>query len=215
MERLLRWTLDAIMRNPLLFWSCVIANLLGAVIGGIYWYGPMLWRSPFWALPFIPDCPLAALLGSIVLLSLRANQQWRFFAAFTAFACLKYGAWTMAFWLRNWSAGGPIEPIAMMLFVTHIGLFIEGLLFVPLIGPLSLPKRLGVIAWYALSIVVDYGLARYAFAYYGFPFYPPLTPFVSVDFVFWAATVMTTALGVGLLLLPREARVSTTHTVTA
>jgi uncharacterized membrane protein YpjA len=195
MERLLRWTLDIILRNPLLFWSCVIANLLGAVIGGLWWYGPMLWESPLWALPFIPDCPLAALLGSIALFGLRAGKRWSWFYALTAFFGMKYGAWTIIFWMRQWSISGQAFPIEIFMVITHIGLFIEGLLFVPHIGPLSLPKRFAVIGWFALSIFVDYGLG----------YYPPLAGYVTPTFVFWLATALTVVLGLGLLLLPRGA----------
>ncbi len=195
MERLLRWILDIILRQPLLFWTCMIANLLGAVIGGLWWYGPMLWESPLWALPFIPDCPLAALVGSIALLGLRAGKRWSFFYALVAFACMKYGIWTISFWLRQWSITGQAFPIEVLMVVTHIGLFIEGLLFVPRIGPLSFPKRLAVIGWFALSIFVDYGLG----------YYPPLASHVTPTFAFWLAIVLTALLGVGLLLLPRSA----------
>lgn len=191
----LGWTLDVILRHPLLFWSCVIANLIGAVVGALWWYGPMLWTSPLWALPFIPDCPLAAFIANIALLGLWANKRWPFFNALVAFACLKYGAWTVGFWLRQWSSAGEIYPVEVLLVVTHIGLFIEGLLFVPHIGPLSLPKRLAVIGWFVLSIYVDYGLG----------FYPPPASHVPVSFIFWLATALTVLLSAWLLLLPRTA----------
>jgi uncharacterized membrane protein YpjA len=194
MEQLLRGTLNWILRNPLLFWVAVVANLLGTVIGGVVWYGPMIASSPLWALLFIPDCPLAALLGTIALFGLRAGRDWRWFYALTAFFCIKYGLWTIAFWLRQWSGSGVILPVEAMLFVTHIGLLCEGLLLVPHIGRLPLPQRLGVIAWFALSVFVDYGLG----------FHPPLTSHVSRDFIFWLASGLTALVGAGLLLLPRS-----------
>jgi uncharacterized membrane protein YpjA len=194
-EGLLRGTLDFIMRRPFLFWSAIIANLVGAVGGAVWWYGSMLVSSPPWAWPFIPDCPLAAFMANIALLGLWANRRWPFFNALVAFACLKYGAWTVGFWLRQWSSAGEMYPIEVLLFVSHIGLFVEGLLFLPYITPLSLPKRLTVIGWFVLSIFVDYGLG----------FYPPLASYVSVSFVFWLATALTALLGAGLLLLPRAA----------
>ncbi|HMO55927.1 MAG TPA: DUF1405 domain-containing protein [Roseiflexaceae bacterium] len=193
MLRLLHGTLAFILRNPLIFWACVIANLLGAVIGGIFWYGPMIMASPIWALPFIPDCPLAALLGSIALLMIRSGRVQPFFIALTAFACIKYGAWTLFFWGRQWSGSGVILPVELLLFITHIGLLCEGVLFVPRIGRLSLNGRLGVIGIFVLSIVVDYG----------FGFHPPLVSHVGLHDIFWAATILTTLLGVGLLALPR------------
>lgn len=191
-NRLLRWTLDTIIRYPLLFWSCVVADLLGAVLGGVYWYVPMLWQSPTWALPFIPDCPLAALLGCIALVGVWAHKRWRLFFALTAFACMKYGAWTVAFWLREWVSAGTIAPIEAFLFITHIGLFIQGLLFVPHIGPLPLFKRWVVVGWFVLSVYVDYGVG----------YHPPLAPHITTAFVRWLATFLTVALGTALLLLP-------------
>lgn len=192
LDSLLRATMDFILRHPLIFWACVIANLFGAVFGGWFWYGPMLLNSPVWALPFIPDCPLAALLGAVGLLALKAGREWRWFYALTAFACLKYGAWTVFYWLYAWDIAGFVwNPIEIMLFVTHIGLFIEGLLFVPAIGLLSLTGRLVVISWFALSIYVDYWLR----------FHPPLGP-VPMSFAMWAAIVLTVVLSLGLLVLP-------------
>jgi uncharacterized membrane protein YpjA len=190
---LLCGTLNTILRRPLLFWSAISANLIGAVGGAVWWYGSMLLNSPLWAWPFIPDCPLAAFIANIALLGLWANKRWPFFNALVAFACLKYGAWTVGFWLRQWSGAGEMYPIEVLLFVSHIGLFIEGLLFLPYISPLSLPKRQAVIGWFMLSISVDYGLG----------FYPPLASHVPVSFIFWLATVLTALLGIGLLLFPR------------
>lgn len=199
-ERLLNWLLQFILKNPLIFWTCVVANVLGTVVGGVWWYGPLLAAAPFWALPFIPDCPLGSLLGTVALFGMRAQRRWGFFYALTAFWCMKYGLWTQVFWLRFWADGGPIEPVGLLMFVTHIGLFCEGLLFVPHIAPLALPKRLAVIGWFALSIGVDYGLRNYALRAYGFPFHPPM-PTEMVGFMFWTATLLVGLLGVGLLAL--------------
>lgn len=191
-ETVLRFVLLLIVHWPQVFWFCVVADWFGAVVGGLFWYGPMLWQSPLWSLPFIPDCPLAALVGSIALFGVRARRPWMLFYALVAFACLKYGAWTVVFWLREWSGSHTIAPIEFLLFVSHIGLFIQGLLFVPLLKPLSWLKRWLVIGWFALSIVVDYGAG----------FHPPLSPHVSVSFAFWLAMVATVVIGAGLLLLP-------------
>jgi uncharacterized membrane protein YpjA len=204
MVRLLHWVLDGILRWPLLFWSCVVANSLGVVIGGWFWYGGMLTSAPLWALPFIPDCPLAALLGTIALFGLRARRRWGFFYALTAFGCIKYGLWTMAFWLRHWTAGGEIEPVGLLMFITHIGLTCEGLLIAPHSVPLGMPARLAVTGWYALSVFVDYGLVGYAVRAFGFPFYPPLSPEVPMSYAFAVATALTALLGSALLALPRR-----------
>ncbi|MCU0491076.1 MAG: DUF1405 domain-containing protein [Chloroflexaceae bacterium] len=207
MIRLLNWILNLILNNPLIFWACMVANLLGVVIGGVWWYGPMLVAAPLWALPFIPDCPEAALLATISFFDLRASRRagrdlsagWHWFNALAAFACIKYGLWTLVFWLGYWAQGGLVEPVGMLMFVTHIGLLAEGLLLVPQLGPLSLPLRASVVGWFALSIFVDYGLRAWAIQHYGFPFHPP-TPDSMVSLMFWMATLLTVALGAALLL---------------
>jgi uncharacterized membrane protein YpjA len=192
---LLRWTLQFILRHPLIFWTCVVSNTIGAVVGTIWWYGPMLQQSPLWAYPFIPDCPLAAAGGTVALLGLRAGKRWPFVYALVAFACIKYGLWTLAFWARHWIGSGEILPIQVMLFVSHMGLLAEGLLFVPRIGSLSLPKRWWEIAWFAVSVFVDYTLN----------YHPPLGgTVVTREFVFAVAAGLTMLLSAGLLLLPRH-----------
>lgn len=206
MIRLLHWTLDQILRNSLIFWTCVIANFIGAVYGTIWWYGWMIVESPVWAFPFIPDCPLAALGGSVALLALRFGKRWPSLYALVAFACIKYGAWTIGFWSWHWLNGGYVTPMQIVLFVTHIGLLIEGLLFVPRIGALSLPKRWAVIGWFALSVFVDYGLG----------YHPPVFDArVTTTFLFLMAAALTVVLGAGLLALPQRGVRTAVQPVTA
>ncbi|MFV9507350.1 MAG: DUF1405 domain-containing protein [Oscillochloridaceae bacterium umkhey_bin13] len=198
MLRLLDWVLKLILQNPLIFWACMVANLVGVVWGGWVWYGPQLAAAPVWAWLFIPDCPLAAFWATIAFLGLRYGRQWGWFNAFAAFACIKYGLWTLAFWLRHWSAVGFVDgawPMEMMLFVAHIGLTCEGILLATRIGPLGLPLRLAVIGWYALSILVDYGFGHH----------PPLTYAVPVVYTLTVAVILTVALGAALLALPYRA----------
>jgi len=193
MQRLITWTLDLILKNPLIFWACMLANTVGVVWGGWVWYGPMLAQSPAWAWLFIPDCPLAALWATVAFVGLRYGRRWGWFNAFAAFACIKYGLWTVAFWLRHWSEAGLVPgawPMEAMLFVAHIGLTCEGILLATRIGPMSLPARLSVIGWYALSIAVDYGLG----------FHPPLTYAVPEAYVLWLAAGLTALLGLALLV---------------
>lgn len=192
LDWLARWTLDTIVHVPLIFWICVTTNLVGTILGTIFWYGSMLMSSPWWALPFIPDCPLAALLGTIALFSIRAEKKWSFFYTLTAFACIKYGVWTVLFWIRQWVGSGEMTTIGFILFVSHIGLFVEGLLFVPFSGMIPLSQRLLIIGWFGLSIYVDYGLG----------YDPGMASHVPLTFAFHTALTLTTILGIGLLLMP-------------
>jgi uncharacterized membrane protein YpjA len=194
---LLDWTLRFILRYPLIFWACMAANVVGVVWGGWIWYGPQLAAAPLWAWLFIPDCPAAALYATLALLGLYYGRNWGWFNAFSAFACIKYGLWTLAFWLRHWAAVGFVDgywPMELMLFVAHIGLTCEGLLLATRIGRLGLPVRLAVLGWFVLSIFVDYGLGHH----------PPLTYAVPVGYVLTVAVVLTMVLGLALLLLPQR-----------
>jgi uncharacterized membrane protein YpjA len=204
MLKLLRWVMRLILDTPLLFWSAIVANSLGVVLGGWLWYGWQIAAAPWWAWLFIPDCPLAALLGTIGLFAVRAGKRWPWFYAFTAFACVKYGLWTLAFWLRYWTEGGPIDALGVLMFVTHCGLICMGLLFIPFIEELALWKRGTVIAWFALSIFVDYGLIDYGLRTFGTAFHPALPTVVPASFAFTVATVLTVVLSIGLLLLPQR-----------
>lgn len=195
MLRLIDWIYGLLMRFPLLFWGAMAANLVGVIWGGWVWYGPMLAAAPAWAWLFIPDCPEAALWATLAFILLRFKRGQGWLSAFAAFACMKYGLWTLAFWLRHWSEVGFVAgfwPMELMLFVAHIGLTCEGVLLARQIGPLALPTRLLIVGWYALSIFVDYGLG----------YHPPLTYAVPVSYVLAVAIALTAALGVALLLLP-------------
>jgi uncharacterized membrane protein YpjA len=204
MIRLTHWLFEFILRTPIIFWCCVVANLIGAVWGAAVWYGPMLAASPLWAWPFIPDCPLAAFLGTIALFGMRAGRRWTLFYTLTAFACIHYGIWTLVFWLRQWTGSGVIDPFEMVLFVTHIGLLCEGVLFATRLGDVSFPQRLTVIGWFVLAFGVDYGLG----------YHPPLASHVTFDFIMWLTVALTGGLSIALLALPRTVaqptRLSTT-----
>lgn len=179
------WIYAFITGHPFIFWTCMALNLFGVVWGGIVWYGPMLVSSPPWAWIFIPDCPAAALYATIAFILIRYGRAVPWFTAFAAFACIKYGLWTLAFWSRHWLGAGVIEPLELMLFVSHIGLTCEGILLATRIGPLGMGARAAVAAFFSLSIFVDYGLG----------FHPPLTWVVTPSFAMWTAVLLTSVLG--------------------
>lgn len=196
---MLDWVYNVVLRHPVIFWACMAANMVGVVWGGWIWYGPQLAQAPLWAWPFIPDCPAAALYATVAFVALRYGRAQSWFTAFAAFACVKYGLWTVAFWLRHWSEAGFVAgywPLEVMLFVAHIGLTCEGLILATRVGPLGLPARLGVAGWFALSVFVDYALGHH----------PPLTYAVPQEFAFGVAAALTAALGAGMLLVFMAAR---------
>jgi len=66
------------------------------------------------------------------------------------------------------------------------------------IESISLGKRLMVIAWFVLSIFIDYGLG----------YHPPMTAYVSAQYAGWLAVILTSLLSVGLLFWPYHQQVS-------
>jgi len=154
----------------------------------------MLLRSPWWSWVFIPDCPLAALLGAIVLLLHRSRRAPQWLIALTAFACIKYGTWTILFWIRQWSGACAAYPVELLLFITHIGLLAEGLLFSRMIAPAQ-PRTGGLVSlFFVASVIVDYGLG----------YHPPLVSHVSRAVAFAAGALLTAVLSVALWLTTRH-----------
>jgi len=87
-RRWIDWIYVFITGNAVIFWACMVINMIGVVWGGIVWYGPMLVSSPAWAWIFIPDCPAAALYATVAFVLLRYQRPVPWFTAFAAFACV-------------------------------------------------------------------------------------------------------------------------------
>ncbi|MEY2845615.1 MAG: hypothetical protein RL076_1161 [Chloroflexota bacterium] len=189
-----RRLLQLIMDVPLIFWACMIGDLLGFLVGTVIWYGPQLMRAPWWAWPFIPDCPLAALLGLFAYLRLRANQPADWLTVLASLSCIKYGIWTVVFWSTKWAATGEYLPLEIGLVIVHVALMAQGLLLLPALMQVTIPVRLIGVAWLALSVVVDYGFGHHPVLD------PSLTPMQAGT---WAA-VITLMLGILMVLLARQ-----------
>ncbi len=190
---------DLLIRPPVVFWGVGIATLLGA-LGALAGYRTQLAAAPLGAFPFIPDSAVASLLAAAALLALRANKRWPLLYALAAFACLKYGLWTLLFWLRQWGGAAELlqtpgidKPAGQLVsYLAHLGLVHLGLVFLAHSGALSLAGRLQVVAWFALFVFIDYGHG----------YHQALASHVPVAFAFWTAAGLTAALGVVLLRLP-------------
>ncbi|MFN5929549.1 MAG: DUF1405 domain-containing protein [Roseiflexaceae bacterium] len=189
-----RRLLQFIMDVPLIFWACMLGDLLGFLIGTVIWYGPQLMRAPWWAWPFIPDCPLAALLGLFAYMRLRAHQPADWLTVLASLSCIKYGIWTVIFWTTKWANTGEYLPLEIGLVIVHLALMAQGLLLLPALLQVTIPVRLIGVAWLALSVVVDYGFGHHPVLD------PSLTRFQAGT---WAA-VITLMLGILMLLLARQ-----------
>ncbi len=138
----------------------VAANFIGFVWGVIYWYGPHLRVAPLIHWPFIPDCPLFALLFIPAFLQARRGHGNNGYNLLTAFGLIKYGIWTNAFWYAYWAQGNPVDGMGVAMVLTHLGMILEGIYLMTYLKPRPV-WVLVAWAWFFLSDYVDYGLGEY------------------------------------------------------
>ncbi len=74
---LVRWA-QALVVMPQLLALVLTIDIAAYFAGLLYWYGYVMANpaTPWWAWPFIPDCPLFGLLGGIGLLMVVAQRHW-------------------------------------------------------------------------------------------------------------------------------------------
>ncbi len=163
----------------------VTANLLGFIWGTIYWYGGHLAQAPVYLWPFIPDCPLFALLfvpAYLLALRGRGNNAYNLLVAF---GLIKYGVWTNLAWYGYWAWGNPFSWMGLFMCLTHIGMVLEGLYLLYYLRP-RLAWAFLAGAWFAASDFVDYGLGEY-------PRIPDLRVLPMLQWYSIVATVLFTA----------------------
>jgi len=200
------------VERPGAAWTIIVLNFIGFVGGTILWYGDhFLGRAAgkWYLWPFIPDCPGFAFLFIIAFLGLRWGRDWRLFNTITAYGLIKYGVWTVLYWIAYWSRGGPVEPLGMTMFISHLGMIGEGLYVSYRIeSPVGLgpSERQGglrprdvlmAFGWFLLSDYVDYGLGQY-------PMFDATV--VPMALMKWHTVFMTFALAAVYLALSRRPR---------
>jgi uncharacterized membrane protein YpjA len=200
---------DWVIASKLLTWLAFAACMFAFLIGTVGWYGEFFTEvnAPLWTYPFIPDCPLAAGLFGVALLLMHYKRGNNLLNQVAAVFCIKYGVWTMSFWALYWARTGDIEMSSLfsgpVMFATHLGLFIMGLLLLQYVKP-SMRDSAITLGWFVASDSVDYlpiALGRFG----GFGYYPPL-PAINGDItalvpvMLLNAVVMTWLVCGGLLI---------------
>ena len=149
-------------------------NFVAAIYGAVFWYGDFFATAgmPLWAYPFVPDCPLANFVSGLAFLWMARRRPSHFLNSLAGVFCIKYGTWTMLAWLLYWSRTGDYNALSLFLFVTHLGLTIQGVILIAVAGRLKLRTVLAIAAWFMLSDLVDY--APVAARPGGYGWYPPL-----------------------------------------
>lgn len=141
----------------------VIINFLGSLYG-YYWYsGQLAETSVSWWL-FVPDSPLATTLFTLMAALWLLGNRSSLFAALACIACIKYGLWAVVLITDFWASGGGVFPTEVMLWLSHLGMALEGWLFLRRLK-VTLAAGAAIAAWMALNDIVDYvfGLHPYLF----------------------------------------------------
>ena len=191
---------------PLIEGGLVLINLLGFLIGTIYWYGPqMAVISPLkW--PWLVDSPLSVLGFALALPLIRrsslSKSAWReWLATWAVFSNVKYGLWTVVFWLLWWRGSGTFTLESITMTLTHGAMVIMGASLLLFYRP-KVWQVLTVTAWFALNDYLDYwgGIA------------PRVPAGVSLETLKIEQVIVTTLLMLGLLALSLNGREKSNNT---
>ncbi len=110
----------------------VLANLIGALYGFIFYYGQQFLSTPVYLWLFIGDCPLFSLLMALSFLLILLKKEFSFLFLFSLIGSLKYGFWTVFVLIYFNSFYFVPENFFMysVLLIAHVFLFLEAFLLV-------------------------------------------------------------------------------------
>lgn len=142
----------------------VFINALGSVYG-YYWYHEQLAATPFHLWVFVSDSPLSSTLFTLALVIRGSGPLRRLFQVIAFTAAIKYGLWAIVIITHYWILSGNVEFTEIMLWVSHLGLAAEGIIF---LKTMQLERVISYITgiWMLLNDMMDYytGLHPYLFA---------------------------------------------------
>ncbi|MCL6612492.1 MAG: DUF1405 domain-containing protein [Peptococcaceae bacterium] len=151
----------------------LLVNAAGSAYG-YYWYSGQLARTARELWLFVPDSPLATTMfaGVLALSLLGYGNAYLNLLALTA--NIKYGLWAVIVISDFWAGGGSVRFAEAMLWVSHLGMAAQGVIYLRacLFGTPPGPGRgvagraLAVTAvWMLLNDFLDYCLGIYPYLY--------------------------------------------------
>ncbi|WP_338485874.1 DUF1405 domain-containing protein [Alkalicoccus halolimnae] len=120
----------SILRNRTFLILLFLVNFFGTVYGYI-WYENQLMETPWYFLIFVPDSPTASLFFTIVIGFYIFRKRFPLMEALAAVTLIKYGLWAVIMNLAAGAAGDPLNILHWMLVVSHAGMAVQALLFMP------------------------------------------------------------------------------------
>lgn len=141
--------------RPLLVFLLAV-NAIGAVFG-YHWYAWQLSQLPLYTWPVVFDSPFAVTGVALVAWLRLRGRAVAWLELWAALAVIKYGAWAALLWLASWSTGTPVLAFDFFgLFLTHIGMILEGSVLLRHIPPLPAAQRAAVALWFFANDYFDY-----------------------------------------------------------
>ncbi|MFH1695079.1 MAG: DUF1405 domain-containing protein [Candidatus Micrarchaeota archaeon] len=121
-----------IFSSKKLMYFLILANLIGAVYGFVFYYGKQFLETPLYLWLFVPDCPLFSLFFAICLLLILLKKENSFFFFLSLAGALKYGFWTVfvLLFFNEFYFTPENFLVYSVLLISHIFLFIESFLLI-------------------------------------------------------------------------------------
>jgi len=173
----------SLSKGMLLLFGVFWINVIGSIYG-YYFYSPQLSQTPTALLVFVPDCPLYTTLFALVIILAVLGYRNDLFNFIVSIGLVKYAIWTL-FILSSFSGfyfqtSFDITVQAIILFVLHIGMFLEGLVFP--FGKIRGWHVAAAFGWFLLNDLMDY---------FGPVLHPFIPPGGNVTLVMLATFAMT------------------------
>lgn len=193
----MKW-IYAILANRTVLWMLLITNFLGTVYG-YYWYRFQLADTPPRFLLFVPDSPTASLFFLFVLIAFILGRNWPLFEALAMVTLFKYGIWAVVMNYLVFQVSGEIDPIGLMLILSHAAMAIQGVLYAPFYR-FKLWHLVITSIWTLHNDVIDY-------VFFMLPRYHMLNLYIPQIgyFTFWLSVV---SIGIAYYLVLRKGRFS-------
>lgn len=195
--------LRTLLGNRVIEAGLVLINSVGFIIGTLYWYMPQMRVVPAVLWPWLVDSPLSTLGFAIALpLIRRRPKQWtaQMIATWAVISNVKYGLWTVLFWMLWWRGPGTFTLESVTMTFTHAAMVAMGFSLLLFYRPRISQVLLGI-AWFAFNDYLDYwqGIA------------PNVPPGVDLTVLQWEQVTVTALMAIGLLYVAWRAQVTEWH----
>lgn len=185
---------DLLLRNPFRRWflvSLIVINIVGSVYG-YYWYSGQLKATPAHLWLFTFDSPLSTTLFAAALAGMLLGFQNKLLQLIAYTGVIKFGIWAAAIILDFWIAGGIPTVIVALLLLSHVGMALEGWVFIRhLYVPASYLVLLAL--WLGIGDYLDYIVGIHPYLYYSGQFMVAAVTAVSISilllFYVWIARI--------------------------